>query len=222
MQDHHGKLPLEAKEYDELFLTELEAAIRDRYPGTGKKRNADLLIEIAETFKLASVALGAINNNLDMDAQRLDIDADEDHLRDIYTAREQVVSALFTGLYGVVELQLLRIAKRAGDSRKVQVSDFRGAGIQRSAQYLEKVVGINVKRIEHWRFIDNARMIRNVIAHCNGSIDDSSSAVEILAKHAESEFYRIEDDYVVVREEAIKALAFNGMGLLASIILQLE
>lgn len=222
MHDRLGKISVEVKEYDELYLTEMEAAIRAKYPGTGKKLNADLLIEIAETLKLTSAALGAINNSLHEEMQRRDFDVFEDHLRDIYSAREQVVSALFAGLYGVIELQLLRIAKRTGNSHKVQVSDFKGAGIQRSAQYLEKVVGVHVSCTEHWLFIDDARTIRNVIAHSNGSIDDSSSANQIRAKHVQSDFYGIEDGYLVVREEAIKELAFNGMGLLASIILQLE
>ncbi|MBW2035450.1 MAG: hypothetical protein JRI94_18075 [Deltaproteobacteria bacterium] len=71
------------------------------------------------------------------------------------------------------ELDKLCILYRSEKSFKLAFTDLSGKGIDRSANYLEKVAGIDThKTSKEWNEIKKIQKIRNVIVHQDGRLYD--------------------------------------------------
>jgi len=71
------------------------------------------------------------------------------------------------------ELDKLCLLYQSEKDFKLALSDLSGKGIDRSTSYLEKVAGLNVyKTYKEWYHIKKIQMIRNVIVHQDGKLQD--------------------------------------------------
>jgi len=71
------------------------------------------------------------------------------------------------------ELDKLCLLYQSEKGYKLALSDLNAKGIDRSACYLEKVAGIEVyKSSKEWKHIKKIQMIRNVIVHQDGKLND--------------------------------------------------
>jgi hypothetical protein len=91
---------------------------------------------------------------------------------------------------------------------RVDVSDLRGAGIERAIIYLEKVINVEVPQSSQRKEISVAQVIRNLVVHNDGYLkkDDSpSSRVREYAK--KSKRLNMSDrGEIVLTEEFLPAL----------------
>lgn len=73
-------------------------------------------------------------------------------------------------LYSIIESQLTAFADYLGTSEKsnIRVVDIAGKGIDRSAHYLDCVLGLRVKDDEAWPRLKEIQTLRNCIMHSNG------------------------------------------------------
>jgi hypothetical protein len=86
-------------------------------------------------------------------------------------------SALLT-LWGYFEHELDKLCAlyKSEKSLRLDLSDMRGLGIDRSTAYLEKVAGLEVqKSSEEWNQIKKIQKVRNVVAHQDGRLKDHNS-----------------------------------------------
>jgi hypothetical protein len=72
--------------------------------------------------------------------------------------------------HGVVETRLFALADHLGRKRemKLRVKDVAGKGIEQSALYLERVLGVPAKTDPAWRALVDLRDLRNLIVHRGG------------------------------------------------------
>jgi hypothetical protein len=90
-------------------------------------------------------------------------------------------------LYTVVETQLLGFCLELKGRRteRLEVEDLAGKGIDRSASYLELVIGIPIRQKPQWSSLKEFQLLRNTILHQHGRIhehDGNSKKLEHLFK----------------------------------------
>jgi hypothetical protein len=118
-------------------------------------------------------------------------------------------SALLT-VYGFFEYELHKLCLLSQHQRNLRLApkDIQGEGIERSTDYLQKVVGLVLdKNCEEWRDARRVREIRNVIVHRNGRLKDSQGQIPNTTKDAVQNLKFLRSDNDVVLEEGFVAQA---------------
>ena len=130
----------------------------------------------------------------------------ERHL-DIFT-RSDVVT-----IYTFFEFMLNDICEKIAmiTESNVKVTDFKGSGIVRSREYLEKVHSIEFSDIKNeWDFLKNFNSVRNCLSHAAGSVEATHSAkklINIVGKTNGLELFR--ETYIKIAPEYLEDSLFN-------------
>jgi hypothetical protein len=91
---------------------------------------------------------------------------------------------------GFFEYELHKLCVLFQRERKLRLGpyDLHGRGIEQSADYLNKVVGLSLnKKSQEWKAVARVRSIRNIIVHRDGRIRDGQNKIlpeykDVLAK----------------------------------------
>jgi hypothetical protein len=89
----------------------------------------------------------------------------------IFTIPDILWRAMFLHTYFLLESSLDKICNNVDDTNKCvfKLNDIGKKGIDRSAFYLSRVVGIeNFYKSDHWKVIKELNKIRNVLVHSDG------------------------------------------------------
>lgn len=100
----------------------------------------------------------------------------ERHL-DIFTR-----SAVAT-IYTFLEFMLNDICEKVEmvTNTNIKLIDFKGSGIVRSKEYLEKVHSIDFSSIKNeWDFLKNFNLVRNSLSHAVGSLEATNSSKKLV------------------------------------------
>lgn len=78
-------------------------------------------------------------------------------------------------LYSIVETQLDAFAEHMGKKlgSKLRIRDMAGKGVDRSANYLERVLSIDVKTDPAWSRLKDLQSLRNIMVHRGGKPGES-------------------------------------------------
>ena len=112
-------------------------------------------------------------------------------------------SALIT-VYSFFEHELHKLCLLFHREQKLRlaVKDLSGDGIERSADYLEKVVGLDLQKdCKEWNAATRVREIRNTIVHRDGRLKDAQGNIPMKTKDARRNLkYLTGDDYIVLEK----------------------
>ena len=118
-------------------------------------------------------------------------------------------SALLT-VYGFFEYEIHKLCLLYQRQRKLRLApkDLQREGIERSTDYLQKVVGLALdKNCKEWSDAKRVREIRNIIVHRNGRLKDSEGQIPNATKDAVQNLKFLRGDDDVVLEEGFVAQA---------------
>lgn len=112
-----------------------------------------------------------------------------------------VANALFIGMYGDVEASLNIICTAHANEKgaRLKFKDIAGSGIVRAADYLSKVIDIDVKSTVEWNTLKHWNNVRNILVHNNGVIrntndEDSIRILQLKTNPKYNKVYLTIDD----------------------------
>lgn len=93
-----------------------------------------------------------------------------------YLVIPKIANAIFLTLYSDFEYFLLNLCKAYKDSLNLRLkfSDLKGDGIIGMMDYLDRVVGIEVKNNKYYQELPHWNKIRNILVHNSGIIEENA------------------------------------------------
>jgi hypothetical protein len=135
---------------------------------------------------------------------------DEDDYLDLMSIDQTVVSALFINLYGIIELESIRLCKHFIHMKKLEKNKQGDKGIDRIANLIKEKKGINFKSNPLYNQMVEMRDIRNCLAHANGYIPDYNDSQKIVAIAKKHDFLNIIDDSLMISPSSYDTLLEYG------------
>jgi len=184
--------------------------------------NSDLIIQPFEMIQSCKIAIKAVASHMatEWEAVKENSDLYEDYAFELMQSSDLINGSLLISAFGIIERNLGKLCKKYDSNSKIKVKDLAGSGIVKSVDYLEKVMGFNVKDQKHWPALDDARLVRNLFAHCSGDITESSEKVKLLKLPHTNKNYIIDEDMMRLNEDAIEEILVAGIMILKSVIIE--
>ncbi|MBZ9537033.1 hypothetical protein KGR20_23015 [Cytobacillus oceanisediminis] len=131
-----------------------------------------------------------------------------------------VANSFFLSVYGDYEYFLVEICKAFKKKKelKLTVGDLHGKGIERSANYFAKVVGLDdIKNTKEWSNLSNWNVIRNKMIHNYGILDDkgieAANQLDIgVSEKSNKIYFGIENvfDFINHSDEFLSLILFTA------------
>jgi len=205
-----------------LFYSDLEELFLQDNQDFWNDSCSELVIAPFDMTKHVKIVTKAVDdyNSSEWSKFKSQADLHEDYAEELLLASDLVKNSLFSSAYGIIESNMGMLCKFHESHHTLRPKDLFGSGLVRSIDYLEKVVGFKLRHLSDWPVVDDARIIRNAIAHSSANLEEFSEKARVKKIVQNCDNYKLSGDFLSVESDATLALLYSGIRLIVSAVNQ--
>lgn len=126
-----------------------------------------------------------------------------------------IIHALFINAYNIFEHSINKLCDAWGEEygSKLVYKDIQGNGIERATDYLEKVIGFELKSSKEWNDFKKWNKIRNCLVHKNCLVNnkekETAESLGIFVREVNKASLNIVEERLLLYEENFKQFMYN-------------